>query len=137
MTDTEAKALALVNKHALNRRDDLLDAKTSELHCALLDAVQAQAATEARHAAELRELKERFDAFRQEVSVAVNKFFDENHSAALMPFIIAKPDPLAEALEEADAPAMGKNGYDAMAERTRAAMRARGYEWRKIGGAGE
>ena len=140
MTDTEAKALALVNEHALNRRDDLLDAKTSELHCALLDAVQAQATTEARHAAEMRELKERFGEAAAKVSTMLatrGTLRDNPLRQTLAPFIIPAPDPLAEALKEADAPAIGKDGYDAMAERTRAAMQARGYEWRKIGEAGE
>lgn len=97
MTEIEAKALALVNEHALNRRDDLLDAKTSELHCALLDAVQAQATTEARHAAEMRELKERFS----EVLTDWFGRYGAEVPPQFHPFIIPAPDPLVEAWQMA------------------------------------
>ena len=101
MTDTEAKALALVNVHSINRRSDLDDAKHTELRCALLDAVQSQEATEARHATELRELKERFESFRQEVSDEVARYVKwrgRNHYKNLDRFIIPASDLLVEAL---------------------------------------
>lgn len=94
MTEIEVKALALVNAHAINRRSDLDDARHTELRCALLDAVQSQAAAEARHAAELREQAERF-------SEVVTDWFGR-YSAEVppqfQPFILPAPDPLVEAL---------------------------------------
>ena len=129
MTDTEAKALGLVNVHAINRRSDLGDAKHTELRCALLDAVQAQAATEARHAAELREQAERFEAFRQEVSDAIEScMLGPIAEERLTPFILPKPDPLEDVLSEA-----GYAVFPDDLERVRAALAARGYEIRKIG----
>ena len=128
MTENEAKALALVNAHAINRRSDLDDAKHTELRCALLDAVQSQAATEARHAAELREQAERF-------SEALQQYYSINGCAPhplLAPFISPAPDPLVEVMNE-----MGFGMSKIAAEEFRAAMQARGYEWRKIGEAGE
>ena len=107
MTEIEVKALALVNAHAINRRSDLDDARHTELRCALLDAVQSQAAAEARHAAELREQAERFDAFRQDVSDAVEGFWNYCRTtntpfpADLDPFILPSPDPLVEAVGDA------------------------------------
>ena len=139
MTDTEAKALALVNAHAINRRSDLDDAKHTELRCALLDAVQSQAATEARHAAELREQAERFS----EAALLVDGDLEARGFAKtgpmrsrLAPFILPAPDPdpLVEAFASLPVGFAGcVDGADAL----RAAMQARGYEWRKIGEAGE
>lgn len=94
MDETEAKALALVNAHAINRRSDLSDAKHTELRCALLDAVQSQAATEARHAAELREQAERFSEAVQAVKQLGLKYAQH---VLLDPFILPAPDPLVEA----------------------------------------
>ncbi len=139
MTDTEAKALALVNAHAINRRSDLDDAKHTELRCALLDAVQSQASTEARHAAELREQAERFS----EAALLVDGDLEARGFAKtgpmrsrLAPFILPAPDPdpLVEAFASLPVGFAGcVDGADAL----RAAMQARGYEWRKIGEAGE
>ena len=100
MTDTEAKALALVNEHALNRRDDLLDAKTSELHCALLDVVQVQEATEARHAAEMRELKGRFGEAVERVLTVTDRRQETHAWRVLSPFILPTPDPIETACRE-------------------------------------
>lgn len=127
MTDIEAKALALVNAYAINRRSDLDDAKHTELRCALLDAVQSQAATEARHAAELRELKERF-------SEVVTDWFGR-YSAEVppqfQPFILPAPDPLVEAIRSALPKALvAHDTYDANVMDVAAAVR-------KIGEAGE
>lgn len=137
MTDIEAKALALANAHAINRRSDLDDAKHTELRCALLDAVQAQAATEARHAAELREQAERFSELAKNLSAQLKKSPDGNvnwMADLLAPFILPKPDPLVEALASLPVGFAGcVDGADAL----RAAMQARGYEWRKIGEAGK
>lgn len=109
------------------------------MHKDFKQLLREQAATAIRHAEEMRELKERFSEAAEKAlyQMRANQLMQAHVSPILAPFIIAAPDPLAEALKEADAPAIGKDGYDAMAERTRAAMQARGYEWRKIGEAGE
>ena len=121
MTDTEAKALALVNTHAINRRSDLGDAKHTELRCALLDAVQSQAATEARHAAELREQAERF-------SEAIMRHCGGRPlGGPLAPFILPAPDPLVEAMADC-----GVDRFESWADQLHAALAARGYEVRKI-----
>lgn len=52
--------------HHFDRMGDDLPLRSSIV--AHARAIEREAATEARHAAELRELKERFDAFRREVS---------------------------------------------------------------------
>lgn len=139
MTEIEAKALALVNTHAINRRSDLGDAKHTELRCALLDAVQSQAATEARHAEEMRELKERFSeaALLVDGDLEARGFSKTGPMRSrLAPFILPAPDPdpLVEAFASLPVGFAGcVDGADAL----RAAMQARGYEWRKIGEAGE
>lgn len=138
MTDIEAKALALVNAHAINRRSDLDDAKHTELRCALLDAVQSQAATEARHAAELREQAERFSEAVDAYSRLWSKRTPsrDEYNTHFAPFILPAPDPdpLVEAFASLPVGFAGcVDGADAL----RAAMQARGYEWRKIGEAGE
>lgn len=100
MTDTEAKAMAMVNAHAINRRSDLDDAKHTELRCALLDAVQSQAATEASHAAEMRELKERFSEAVCEWRDADTPVKAAKAATRLHDFILPAPDPVSEWLAE-------------------------------------
>lgn len=156
MTEIEVKALALVNAHAINRRSDLDDAKHTELRCALLDAVQSQAATEARHAAEMRELKERFSeaALLVDDNLEAQGFAKTNQMRSrLAPFIIPAPDPLVElaremtlldgvvrtdsqkaAIREGRA---GNTASDDFYDRLRTALASRQYEVRKIGEAGE
>jgi hypothetical protein len=73
---------------------------------------------------------EQHEAFRQEVSDAVSGVIEElrpTKEALLSHFIIAKPDPLVEALFEAR---LGLNGRDA--DTLRAALAARGLEIREI-----
>ena len=129
MTEIEAKALALVNTHAINRRSDLGDAKHTELRCALLDAVQSQAATEARHAAELREQAERFseavDAYGRLWSKRTPS--RDEYNTHFAPFIITAPDPLVEAMADC-----GVDRFESWADQLHAALAARGYEVRKI-----
>ena len=134
MDEIEAKALALVNAHAINRRSDLDDAKHTELRCALLDAVQAQAATEARHAAELREQAERFS----EVAARMVAMAEEDCSSLwagvtrqiLAPFILPAPDPLVEAIAAAlrEASPFADDGHDYTAEAKVAAAAVRAHQ---------
>lgn len=107
MTDTEAKARAVIQSIrstmlSSNLGDNLARAAADELE----PAIEREEATEARHAAELRELKERF-------SEAVEAMFDGLNDAycpetfmriLLGPFIIPAPDPLESWLH--------KSGYE-------------------------
>ena len=95
MTDTEAKALALVNEicgsswlpHEIERIANF------KALCRYIEA------TEARHAEELRELKERFS----EAVEAYGRLWSkrtpsrDEYTAHFAPFILSKPDPLVEA----------------------------------------
>ena len=71
---------------------------------------------------------ERHEAFRQEVSFALETFKNRSlyttNDYLLEPFIIAKPDPLAEMLEK------DFGGYMPDADDFRAALEARGLEIR-------
>lgn len=94
MTDTEAKALAI------RASCGLAPYESGALH----DYIEA---TEARHAAELREQAERFEAFQQEVSKAIQHYkADGEYKAymALASFILPSPDPLKSW--------MHKSGYE-------------------------
>ena len=86
-------------------------------------------------------LIEQHEAFKQDVSAAVEKFSDDHdnlrpqHWPAITRFILPKqkPDPLAEALQEIS----GEGGYDNFdhyAYRLRSALEARGVELREIEG---
>lgn len=144
MTEIEAKALALeLRGHACKFYSNMAQ---SNLWSALITAagyIETTAATEARHAAEMREQAERHEAFRQEVSDAMtyvvelhkrlNFFAHDARVQDLQRFIIPAPDPLVEVMKEASRFAVKPEDVEAF----RAAMQARGYEWRKIGEAGE
>lgn len=112
MTDTEAKALALVNADNDCVYLDYYTVPSSYLRVTLNRALEREAATEARHAAELREQAERFS----EVAARVKRLIEEAKLSrlvydcsdgskpsfivdALAPFIIPKPDPLVEAVK--------------------------------------
>ena len=79
-----------------------------------------------------------FEAFRKEVSDAVEDVVDElrpTKVALLSRFIIAKPDPLVEAMREACG-AQGlatKHTPGELTEHLRAALAARGLEIREMG----
>lgn len=126
MTETEAKALAL-------------------LRTTLKRAVER----EARHAAEMRELKERFS----EVLTDWFGRYGSDVPGQFRPFILPAPDPLVEvaremtlldgvvrtdnqkaAIREGHA---GNTASEDFYDRLRAAMQARGYQVTKIGEAGE
>ena len=143
MTDTEAKALALVNEFRAKCAEPTLPVTMSHVWAygaaweALCRVIKREAAAEARHAAELREQAERFDAFRQEVSdvledVRDNTTYDVHPK--LWRFITPKPkpDPLVELAQEAFSAMLRANSPDGLTEALRAVMQARGYEVRKI-----
>ena len=111
MTDTEAKALALVNDvegGPVNRQ--LAFKRTSNSTAeALCRAIERLEATEARHAAELREQAERF-------SEALKRYYGDDGCPPhpiLAPFILPKPDPLAEALETVVKAYIAEHGIEA------------------------
>lgn len=167
MTDTEAKALALVNDTAramegpltLHPADHVYYTELPKLDVfanALCRVIEREAATEARHAAELRELKERFRevAARADDALAFHGYRpDGGCRHALAPFILPAPDPLVElaremtlldgvvrtdnqkaAIREGRA---GNTASDDFYDRLRTALASRQYEVRKIGEAGE
>ena len=146
MTDTEAKALALVSidpkalehaclsagrsVHHFDRMGDDLPLRASIV--AHARAIERLEATEARHAAELREQAERFS----EVAARMVAMAEEDCSSLwagvtrqiLAPFILPAPDPLVEviaaALREASPFADDGHDYTAEAKVAAAAVRA-------------
>ena len=117
MTDIERKALELVNEVRAERNQDLWrDVGDRKGYGMVLEA--------------LCRAIEQHEAFRQEVSDAVEKW-DSNwnyrnapYRDELLRFIIPKPDPLVEVLSEA--------GYTYLeADKLRAALAKRGLEIRE------
>ena len=96
MTDTEAKALEIeLRKVAAGFYSEPDVFQTARFAA---DHIEA---TEARHAAELREQAERFDAFRQEVSDAIKScMLGPIAEERLAPFILHAPDPLVEVIAD-------------------------------------
>lgn len=159
MTDTEAKALALLNQVAgdeVFRWWDGWRACNTETE-SLCRAIEQLDATEARHAAEMWELKERFSEVAKEAYESLDGYSDfspAGHARKILaPFIIAAPDPLVEiaremtlldgvfrtdnqkaAIREGRA---GSTTSEDFYDRLRAAMQARGYQVTKIGEVGE
>ena len=76
---------------------------------------------------------EQHEAFRQEVSDALLIYSPENRNPALGRFIIAKPDPLVEIMEQCSTvdAEEGETYEDAMVRNIRAALEARGLEIRE------
>lgn len=109
--DIEKKALELVNEVALRGVSDLSSCYHHELEKALRRAI------------------EQHEAFKRKVSATLideyGEEFCRDHSR-FASFIIAKPDPLHECLEEA----LARTGEDLTehTERLRAALAARGLE---------
>ena len=122
MTETEKKALALVNE-VFQERDLSLD---SYLNCT----------SNSYHEALYRAIKQH-EAFRQEVSDAVEKLIDrvsvnerQRVELALSRFIIAKPDHVQDALEEVFA---GDSLHIDCAKELRDALAARGLQIVEVG----
>lgn len=146
MTDIEAKALALVNEFRAKCAEPTLPVTMSHVWAygaaweALCRVIKREAAAEARHAAELRELKERFSVVAARMVARAEEECSSLWAGVtreiLAPFILPAPDPLVEAWVEAwpETPAPLAHKH---AAKYSAAMQARGYEWRKIGEAGE
>lgn len=152
MTEIECKALALVNE-VFKERGLTLDGSTNrtsnsyhEAICRAIERIEELEAAE-RHCRErdyakpLMELQAEFEAFRREVSDAVETILNctnvnKRYGAclALNRFILPKPkpDPLVEAWLEAFP---GNHIDDAREEcaKISAALAARGLEVRKIG----
>ena len=109
MTEIERKALALVNEERPKNKGpiSLEDARNTYSFMALCRAI------------------EQHEAFRQEVSDAVvaAKAYYEVPMYDLSAFIIAKPDPLVEAVNEAWG---WRNPHEDVTENLRAALAARG-----------
>ena len=83
---------------------------------------------------------EQHEAFKREVSDAVEAVFAGYHDAPipwvvmrrkLEPFILAKPDPLVEAIQAADEAHPGWESASDYAQHLRAALAARGLEIRE------
>lgn len=123
MTDTEAKALALVNEAAQDRLAPVwpsFERSNGTVHEALCLAIEREEATEARHAAELREQAERF-------SEAIMRHCGGRPlGGPLAPFILPAPDPLVEAAQEAFSAMLRANSPDGLTEALRTAIQARG-----------
>ena len=140
MTDTEAKALFEVRQNLANAAitggmknvRPSVDAALDMLDT-LTDLVIAAAQTEALHAAEMRELKERFSEVLGRIKAGcIPAPYRPKFEMFAAPFILPAPDPLVEVLTDMECPDAASIGRE-----LRAAMQARGYEWRKIGEAGE
>lgn len=106
MTDIEAKALALVNEVFMERclvPDTYTNRAGNPYHEALCRTIERLEATEARHAAELREQAERFSEVAGKIDPVLAKIthWQGQDVAALRsdlaPFILPAPDPLVEA----------------------------------------
>ena len=115
MTETERKALALVNEVQTKTYTPPFEALPQNcLTAPLLRAI------------------EQHEAFRQEVSDAVKEAMEPSCSQqvydALKRFHIAKPDPLVEALSD-----MGLGMSKTAAAELRTALAARGLEIREMG----
>ena len=115
MTDIEAKAVALLNEVRKERRHSThpeISRKFDDTGEALCRAI------------------EQHEAFKQEVSDAVEAYLNPNnriYSHSLNRFIIPKPDPLVEVLADIS----GASLIDA--DELRAALDARGLEIREKG----
>lgn len=135
MTDTEAKALEAWNDVRIKRHEPVLVTASAAMICspsafiALGRAIEREEATEARHAAEMRELKERFSEAASLTLRMLTPYPLARDEAEdiLIPFILPAPDPLVEAMADC-----GVDRFESWADQLHAALAARGYEVRKI-----
>lgn len=137
MTDTtEQKAMVRVNGVLTERgwsphlTFSRHECSRTEALCRTIEELEAEKAARAAD-------REQHEAFRQEVSDAVEERFKgfEAQYGVLYRFIIAKPvDPLVEMVMEVEM--VDEDLAVETAEAYRAAAKARGYEWRKIEGEG-
>ena len=123
MTEIEIKALALVEEGSNASYHSLSEVSNNTLRRTLCRAI------------------EQHEAFRREVSDALERYCTPGGVTAdnlrkLKSFVIPKPvDPLVEALREAGEQTGGQVSNERLAHDLRAAMKARGYEFTKIGDA--
>lgn len=109
MTDIDPKALALLNEFSDYEVPDLDEAQYSTAIQALCRAI------------------EQHEAFKREVSDAIDSsVLTPETEAHLSRFIIAKPDPLVEAIQAADEAHPGWESASDYAQHLRAAIEARG-----------
>ena len=142
MTEIEQKALALVNE--VRREPGLpsfeLYDRTFYTEEALCRAIEKHEAFRQEVSDAMKLLSEEHEAFRQEVSDAVGWWnmeylLGDDLRKEMARFIIAKPDPLVEAIADYKR-TKGTGEYATnkdMAAALRAALAARGLEVRKIG----
>lgn len=119
MTETEKKALTLLNEVCAEM--DLVIVSSLEVDMpgerALLRAIE-------QHEAFKREVSDAVKGYTSMVGLDPKRYFAR--------FIIPKPDPLVEVINDAD-DMVRKPDAPSYAEAIRAALAARGYEVRKIG----
>ena len=113
MTEIEKKALALVSE-VLGVRLSLFERSDSHIHEALCRAIEKHEADKAAHAATIEGILKAHEAYKQDVSDAVEHCRACSDPEAwtrikfeLERFIIAKPDPLADAWIEATGNTVG------------------------------
>ena len=111
--------------HHFDRMGDDLPLRASIV--AHARAIERLEATEARHAAELREQAERFSEAVCEWRDADTPAKAAKAAARLHDFILPAPDPLVEAMADC-----GVDRFESWADQLHAALAARGYEVRKI-----
>ena len=100
MTEIEKKALALVSE-VLGVQLSLFERSDSHIHEALCRAIEKHEADKAPHAATIEGILKAHEAYKQEVSDAVESYLSGSRSSCILDrFIIAKPDPLVEAMVE-------------------------------------
>ena len=101
MTEIEKKALALVSE-VLGVRLSLFERSDSHIHEALCRAIEKHEADKAAHAATIEGILKAHEAYKQEVSDAVESYLSGSRSSCILDrFILPKPDPLVEAVGEA------------------------------------
>ena len=124
MTDTEAKALAnRMRGRALSFSWDSSTFYVSDADM-MREAADYIEATEARHAEELRELRERFSEVLGRIKAGcIPAPYRPKFEMFAAPFIFPAPDPLAEIMASEDWPTVP---YGEVGDKFRAAIEARG-----------
>jgi hypothetical protein len=120
MTDIEAKALALLNEVGRDWGNVDITESINRAHDARCEA--------------LCRAIEQHEAFKQEVSDAVEEYFGGGGtSQRIKALIIPKPDPLVEVLRIVGGDDRDYCDYDIYAQEIRASLEARGFEIREKG----
>lgn len=129
MTEIEKKALALVSE-VLGVRLSLFERSDSHIHEALCRAIEKHEADKAAHAATIEGILKAHEAYKQDVSDAVEHCRACSDPEAwtrikfeLERFIIPKPDPLVAAMAEC-----GVDPFESWADQLREALAKRGFK---------